>query len=403
MQSNDYLDDLHICGDLSICPPFPSNEVFNHSVLESLSLFSDMIKAAVSRGFISDEYSYFSFWSRRKNLERLMAEAKSLSNQFKIGRGLILHITPANVRTNALFSLAFGLLAGNCNYLRISERQLSSTKALYSLMGEWLDKNKFANKLIRVGYYKHDSQFNNFININASARLIWGGDKTILSHRTYETKVDCIDLCFPNRTSYATIMPSRLSSMNNNEIQQNSYHFASDIYLFNQEACSSPKVIFIIGIKNMESILYIRKYFEALDNSAMFFCSPDRGCIDHLEASTQFSILEDFSVFFAGKYLLCYEINSLEQQNNFLRYNINGILAIQWVESIEQINLFLRNDVQTLVSLTWDSADISTIKSLLHETNISRVVKPGNSLLMDITWDGYDIIGMLSKHIPHPS
>ena len=63
----------------------------------------------------------FAFWCRKKNLLLLKKNYKSsLSNS--VGRGIIFHITPSNVPLNCIYSLAFGLLSGNSNIVRIPSK-----------------------------------------------------------------------------------------------------------------------------------------------------------------------------------------------------------------------------------------------------------------------------------------
>ena len=57
------------------------------------------------------------FWCRRQNINNL--KKKFLSNETRVGLGLIFHITPSNIPTNFAYSLIFGLITGNSNIIKI--------------------------------------------------------------------------------------------------------------------------------------------------------------------------------------------------------------------------------------------------------------------------------------------
>ena len=62
----------------------------------------------------------FAFWCRKANLQKLKAAHDD--HKARLGLGLVFHVAPGNVPINFAFSLAFGLLAGNTNVVRVPSR-----------------------------------------------------------------------------------------------------------------------------------------------------------------------------------------------------------------------------------------------------------------------------------------
>ena len=55
---------------------------------------------------------------------------KGLSDEERVGLGLIFHITPSNVPTNFCYSLIFGLLTGNTNIVKVHSQKFEQIKII---------------------------------------------------------------------------------------------------------------------------------------------------------------------------------------------------------------------------------------------------------------------------------
>ena len=69
------------------------------------------------------------------------------------------------------------------------------------------------------------------------------------------------------------------------------------------------------------------------------------------------------------------------------------------MSSIEELCNITAKNAQTLVEIG-ENHRISDYekKELLRRTQFNRIVKGGRATLMNLEWDGYDIINMLTKH-----
>lgn len=130
-----------ICGDTNLIRE--SNIIFDPLVVDFLDQLSKKIFNIKDNSSLVDLVS-FAFWCRKKNLLLLKKNYKnSLSNS--VGRGIIFHITPSNVPLNCIYSLAFGLLSGNSNIVRIPSKNFKQLKKITHEISLLLRKKIFLN------------------------------------------------------------------------------------------------------------------------------------------------------------------------------------------------------------------------------------------------------------------
>ena len=91
-------------------------EIFDPLVIEFLEKLSGLILASEESKAYGDLVT-FAYWCRASNMKRL--KSKYHSEDLRIGRGKTFHIAPANVPINFAFSLAFSMLSGNSNIVRL--------------------------------------------------------------------------------------------------------------------------------------------------------------------------------------------------------------------------------------------------------------------------------------------
>ena len=125
-------------GDLETidCAPLPP---YSKEAVDFLTELSKrLLKNPASRTY--PDIAGFGYWIRKANLARLGRNFET--ENCRVGRGLVLHIAPRNVAVNFAFSLAFGLLSGNANIVRIPGVNHPQTTLICEEMGELLKEIK---------------------------------------------------------------------------------------------------------------------------------------------------------------------------------------------------------------------------------------------------------------------
>ena len=74
-------------------------------------------------------------------------------------------------------------------------------------------------------------------------RLIWGGDATVEHIRALPASKRCVDICFPDRYSLCILAAKAINEASQIELEKLISNFYNDVYLFDQNACSSPHLI----------------------------------------------------------------------------------------------------------------------------------------------------------------
>ena len=370
---------------------------YNKLTCDFLVEFSEQLNHQKNINKISD-LKALAFWCRRKNIENLIK--KNLSNELRIGLGLVFHITPSNIATNFIYSLIFGLLTGNSNVVKISSKETVQSEIICKCLNMILKKKKFKKlkKRITIVRYENNNNFTKIISYRCNLRIIWGGDETIKKIRKFELNPGSTDITFSDRSSICIINSNAIIKTNNFNLSILAEKFYNDTYLVDQNACSSPHIIFWEGKKNINKIAQ-KKFWDKV----------------YLLVKKKY-ILEISSA--VDKYtLLCKKINFLKDNCNFIKYeNFIYILKLKklikdldklrgkWglfyeyeTSDLNKISLFLNKKFQTL---TYFGLDKNICKKIVVDNltdGIDRIVPIGQALDISLNWDGFDLNKSLTR------
>ncbi len=377
-------------------------KIYDASVIDFLSEVSKEIFSESKDNESLRIFSYFALWSRKNNLLRLKNKRTDIEKRF--GRGIALHIAPSNVITNILFTISFGLLSGCPSIIRISEKNISEFKKILSIIEKVLSKNKFKflKEYLSIISYEHDDNINKILSLMSDIRVIWGGDSTINYFKKFETNPRNLDIVFPNRTSIAIISGEWLKRTNQKEKKVVAKSFANDISLFSQRACSSPKKLIIFENKSNESDI------KNLLNNFLLECD---NAIDSINNKEKFHRLNNFK---SASYLSTFLSNNYETfkgNNIFAIYYVdeqlldndnpfeNSCLSVNKINTFSEIKNFINKENQTIVQIGLNDNNIKELINISAPIGTDRIVKPGMALNMDIFWDGYDTVSLMSRFI----
>lgn len=324
----------------------------------------------------------FAYWLRKK------LDAKSSSN--RLGRGLVFHICPSNVLTNFLYSWAFGLMSGNSNVVRIPEGCYSpvlfSIQKVLSKYPEFYKSNVFINCS-----YEDVRRISRLCDI----RVIWGGDETIRKIKSYPTQPHCFDIPFTDRYSICIIDCIAMSELNDEAFDRFITRFYNDAYLFDQNACSSPKLIAWYNYGGYA--IEIEEFWDGLQEEVM-----ERYHQSYSQSFNKFTdicdvILQNKEVKAIGNFrckrikmplagMIDFSFNS----GTFYEVKINTLDELEWIVN------------RKLQTITYYGIERDFIKNWILKDRlkgVDRIVPVGSAMNMTTTWDGFDMIRTLSREI----
>lgn len=340
----------------------------------------------------------FAFWCRKNNLIKI--SKNYTKSGYRLGRGRLLHITPSNVPVNFAFSLAFGLLSGNYNIVRIPSNNFEQSKYIIRYIKKLLDKKKYNNlkPFIKFIRYKRDDNLSKKISLEVEGRIIWGGDQTIEKFKSFKTQPKCIDISFPDRNSCSIINLKKIMKLKSDEINNFIKKFYLDTYTMDQNACSSPKLVFLISERNFTKkfwskfqnmILNRYKFDLSISNEKLLNLTKNLGTLSKKNKLSydQFSLLK-------------IQLTKNDKLKNFNNLN-SGFFFEKKIKKINEIRKYIDEKTQTV---TYYGVSKKEILKTIQECGIlgvDRIVPIGQAFEIGPIWDGHDLILKLSRIIQY--
>lgn len=340
----------------------------------------------------------FAFWCRKKNLLKL--KNNFLDNHFRLGLGEVFHLTPSNVPIAFVYSFVFGLLSGNSNIVRVSNPNLDQVKLLIKIIKKIFTIKKFkkisdSNVFI---YYDKNTNISEYFSSIADGRIIWGSDKTIDEFKKKITKSKCVDLFFGDKYSLSIISSKKLQHLNKTDFLNLIKKFYNDVFIMDQNACSSPHLI-VWENKPSKKIIELfwneldkfveNNYLKTLSISSKKYLTLNTHLMDNNRAKINKV---------KNGYINRIKIKKIEKNILKLR-GFSGIFFEYEMKKVSDLKKILNRNFQTLSYYGYDKIFFEKIFKLYKFNGIDRIVPIGESLEMSLVWDGINVINHLSRII----
>lgn len=333
------------------------------------------------------------FWCRRANL--LKRKEGCTQAGIRLGRGLAFHIAPSNIPVNFAFSFFFALLAGNASIVRVPSKPFPQVELICQAVRTILPKHPEIAARTAFVSYPADEETTAAFSAMADLRIIWGGDATVSAIRRIPTKPRCLDIVFPDRYSICVLDGKAVAALGAEELRQLAERFYNDTYLMDQNACSSPQLIlWRNGIAEGKERFWqavLKQAQEKYDLQGMTavdkYTQLCQDAIDHEEVA---------EVIRAGGNLLYRAQLSALPEGTSLRGK-GGYFYEYNLASLEELGQLVNEKYQTLTYFGPDPQEIQELVTRLRLPGIDRIVPVGSAMDIDIVWDGYDLVIMMSR------
>ena len=362
----------------------------------------DLSKKLLSYKNLSDypDLYYFAFWCRKSNIQKKKNQfLKNFSNRKSLG--LIFHVPPSNIPTNFAYSFIFGLLTGNNNIIRVSKKTEPHSKIILKAIKS-ISKNKYKEiyNFNHFLYYEKDLLINEKISRSADARMIWGSNQTINSFKKFKTKPYCKDFNFFERFSICLLNSNKISNLNDFELQNFLKNFYNDTYLTDQAACSSPRIIYWYG-KNIKSIqVFFWSKMLAFLKKQPFSLNEYTAIDKDVFSILNFEKNKDFIKDYFNYENLINIINLKKVPSNIDNFKgSNGFFYQYDLKKLNEINKTVNRNYQTLTYFGFSKKQIEKIILNKNLKGIDRAVPVGQSLNLDMNWDGIDLNNCLTREV----
>lgn len=342
----------------------------------------------------------FAYFCRKAHLARLQEEYAGRLDG-RLGRGVVFHIAPSNVPINFAYSLTAALLSGNGSIVKASSRDFPQTRIVCRAMEKLLTEDfaPLAPYVCVVTYPREAQEVTEAFSARCDARVIWGGDETVRRVREAALQPRAVEVAFADRYSLLCIRPEAVMALSEEELERLAKDFYNDTYLTDQNACTSPRLIYWVG--EGDSREASERFFRAMGAYArQRYELPAVTAVDKLTAVCRAAMkLEgaeivhdpDNWVTRVRVKALCPELYELRSPGGFfLEYA---------APTLDALGDFVTPRVQTLSYLGLSPEELSRFVLENGLTGVDRIVPVGHTMDFALTWDGYDLIQTLSRKI----
>lgn len=367
---------------------------------EAISFLTEWSKRLLARQDIRTypDVASFAYWCRPANLARLRRELGC--EQLRLGRGIALHIAPTNVPVNFAYSFAFGLLAGNANIVRVPDSLPAQANVISEVVKDLLTHSEHGliSSMTSLISYPRDDAITQQLSEVADVRLLWGGDKTILHLRHMSSSPRCVDIAFADRYSLCLISAPAVLAAENSALWALTVGFHNDVFLLDQNACSSPHLILWQGTM-LEVAAAQKRFWDALQE---LMDSKVRS--PGIHAVEKYIHLCRTGIQINGVKRLTTSDNRVfrvamdELPENIADYRGRYGFFFETIDNdLTQLRRIVSKRYQTLTCFGVDPNALAQTLVANGLSGIDRVVSVGNALNIGVIWDGFDLIRTMSR------
>jgi hypothetical protein len=355
---------------------------------------------------------FLRLWLRRGTLEpviiRELGRGALQTDWIEEGRarlkaypiGVVGHWPAGNIEIQPILSMTCALLGGNASLVRIPSGLVSQTRRLMQKLDQ-CDSARVVTGRVFMAVFDHARQdLQEAMARAVDGAMIWGGAEAVLKVR---------GLPFPHWARLAVFGPRiSVAAMdadawcNRQERQSWCRRIARDVWQFDQQACSSPQVLFIEkkgGHCPAEFLQDLRDAFEAENRlhprqtihpalTSAICQARASWLVDNTANSALFSMGPDWTLL-----LGC---------GSEIPMPIQGrTLTVLGVDDLFDPISKLDGNVQTLGLGMKDTEREEKLASVAASRGVNRVVKLGRMHVFAPPWDGVDLIGPMVRMVRH--
>lgn len=341
----------------------------------------------------------FAFFCRKANIEKIKETYNGRLNG-RLGRGVALHVAPSNVPINFAYSLIAGLLAGNRCIVRASSKDFAQTRIVCKAFNKVAEKPEFSDSknIFAVVMFSHSTDIMDALSAQSDIRIIWGGDNTIAEIRKSPLKPRATEITFADRYSFAVFNAEYVAAQSDSELKKIAQSFFNDTYLYDQNACSSPRFIVWLG-KKEQCDSAKEKFWQAIsENISAKYALPPILAVDKLTAQYKCAIeLENAKIENSCDNSIT-RISLSKIPQNLTNYTCAGGFYLEYdTENLADIAPVVTRKFQTLSYLGMNPAEIQAFVIEQGLSGIDRIVPVGKTADFNFIWDGYDLIESMSR------
>lgn len=342
------------------------------------------------------------YWLRPASIRRLAERFATLDGGVGVRGpvGVALHIPPANVDPIFAYSWLLALLCGNASIVRLPRRRGAVADLLLDQIAVALRDHPAIAAVTAFVEYGHDDAITAALSAEAGLRIIWGGDETIRHIRSLPLSPRGKEVVFADRRSFAAIAAPAFLALDDSAAYTLMDRLALDVFLFDQMACSSVRMLAWCGspqaveAATQRAIPLLRK------------AAADRGfTVEPAAALAKYAACQRLAMDFPvsgidwgdGR-LAVIELDPgtppLWPETD---HTGGGLLLQTRINDLADLIPLVDLRVQTLAQYGFDRDDLAEFVRRLNGRGIDRIVPLGSAMDFAAIWDGYDLLAEFTR------
>lgn len=340
------------------------------------------------------------FWCRKGNLNHIRASyQEKWKDTVVTGKGVTFHIVPSNIPVLFAFSMAAALLAGNPVILRLPATETAQEQVIVSALQAVMERQPEWKKRIVFVRYGHEKELTDQLSQLCQVRVIWGGDHSIREIQQSVLEPGKTEIAFADRRSAAVFSAKYVRSAGDREMDDLAHGFYNDTYLNDQNACSSPSLLYWLG--SAEEVQSARERFW---NAASAYIQKNYRIDAHLAVQKWEQVL-----YLAPLYP---EMKIQKYGNEIVLAQLPELTETIWQQTVPGGFFFessgtdltglypvLNRKCQTLTCAGMEKGALAVTLASVGVTGADRIVDIGHALDFSLVWDGMDLMEYLTRKI----
>jgi len=314
--------------------------------------------------------------------------------------GVVGHWPAGNVEIQPILSMTCALLGGNAALVRVPHGLMDVMQQLMEKLEESDSDELLTPRIFMAGFDHNRHDLQEAMARTVDGAMIWGGEDAVLQIRA---------LPFPHWARFAVFGPRiSVAAMdagawaNPDESPLWCRRIARDVWQFDQQACSSPQVLFLekgSGDSIADFLKVLQQAFES-ENEAhprRTISATLTSAICHARASWLINDPAHGAIFPMGP-----DWTLLIGCGSNLPQPVQGrTLTLLEVDNLQDAFSKFDGNVQTLGLGIADPEKERRLVSLAGKRGVDRIVKLGQMHVFVPPWDGLDLIRPMVRMVRH--
>lgn len=360
--------------------------------LEAIFELSETILASpISRDY--PDIAAFGFFCRKSNVMKYLKRFPDIPLRWGIGN--VIHVSPGNIPVNFAFSFVMALIAGNRNLVRLPSRNYPQVDVLVELIEKVFKEFDSVSDNVFFRSSQGSPRLLALIE-KADGIVVWGGNESVDYFRRLAKNPTSRELYFPSRASSVFINSKRLCEIGGNSLNKVVERFYNDTYLVDQNACSSPSMVFWVGTKKeteKAKEIFWNEVLESLRGKPAYFGpSGIRKLADFFDLVT--ARAEPIKVQTSTNAIWRTADKSVSGPE--LRF---GFFLELEIAEIREAASHLRSNEQTVTYFGLEPSELLQELVTIGHGKVERIAPIGQALNLGFIWDGIDTLPALSRRI----